>query len=312
MLLVRKLNTYQRRQEGIVLTIGNFDGIHKGHRAVLAKMLQTGKGQHLQTAVMCFEPQPLEYFAKEKSPARLSRFRDKFTAFASLGVDVLFCLNFNKVLATTPAQQFITDILIAKLNVKQLIVGDDFHFGANGQGNFALLQEYGRQYGFTVSSLTSFMQGENRVSSTEIRRYLREDRLAEITGLLGEPFYICGKVSYGRQLGRTIDYPTANINLLRRVVPLQGVYAVKVYFTDGSEHLGIANVGTRPTVNGIEPKLEVHIFEFTGTLYHQSIKVSFIKKIRNEIKFASLAELKTQISKDVLCAQHIFMQSAKR
>ncbi len=304
MLLVRKLDNYCADPQGIVLTIGNFDGLHKGHQAVLKHLLAEAERLYLKAAVMCFEPQPLEFF-KLDSPARLSRFRDKFIGFSALNIDMMFCLNFNKVLATTSAEDFITNILVKKLNVKKIIVGDDFHFGAKGQGTFAMLKEYGERYGFEAESLASFILQNERISSTQIRELLKSGNLLEIKQLLGEEFFIRGKVSHGKELGRTIDFPTANINLNRQVVPLRGVYAVKVLLVDGSLHKGVANVGSRPTVNGIVPRLEVYIFDFHGELYHQEIKVSFIKKIRDEKKFSSLMELKEQIKLDEDCARQI-------
>lgn len=304
MRLVRKLDNYCPEPRGIVISIGNFDGLHRGHRAILSRLLIEAKDLELKSAVMCFEPQPLEYF-KSDSPARLSRFRDKFVGFNSMNIDLMFCLNFNKFLANTQATDFITEILIKKLNIKKIIVGDDFRFGAQGKGNFKMLEQYGEQFGFKAESLASFLHQNDRISSTKIRELLKLGKLEEIRDWLGEEFSITGKVSHGMKLGRTIDYPTANINLNRQVVPLNGVYAVKVLLKNATWHNAMANVGSRPTVNGVEPKLEVHIFDFDDDLYHQEIKVLFIKKIREEKKFSSLQELKEQIKLDEDCAREI-------
>lgn len=309
MLLVRKLDNYSADNNGIVLTIGNFDGLHLGHQQILKQLLLEAKRRGLLSAVMCFEPQPLEFFNRSNTPARLSRFRDKFIGFKNLCIDILFCLNFNNRLASMPAEEFITEVLVKKINVKHLIVGDDFHFGANGKGDFAMLCTYGEKYGFKAESLDSFLHESNRISSTEIRELLRCDELEKVANLIGEPFFIRGKVSHGQELGRTIDFPTANINLKRRVAPVYGVYAVKVSLPDGSLWNGMANIGTRPTVNGLEPRLEVYILDFNGELYHQEIKVSFIKKMRVEKKFSSLVQLKEQITLDEANARMLLTHS---
>src|SRR5574344_119729 len=308
MQLVRKLDNYRADSKGIVLTIGNFDGLHLGHQEILKQLLKVSHDKNLLSAVMCFEPQPLEFFNRNETPARLSRFRDKFLGFEKFGIDLLFCLNFNKSLANMSPNDFIVKILVEKLNVKQVIVGDDFHFGASGIGNFNMLCEYGKKYNFNAISLDSFIHNSCRISSTKIRKLLRCDELDHVANLIGEPFFIRGKVSHGQELGRKIDFPTANINLKRRVAPVNGVYAVTVLLPNGSVKNGMANVGTRPTVNGVEPKLEVYIINFNGELYRQEIKVSFIKKIRAEKKFSSLVQLKEQLQLDEAYARKLFMQ----
>jgi riboflavin kinase/FMN adenylyltransferase len=296
--LVRNLDNYTCRAEGIALTIGNFDGLHIGHRAVLSELKEKARKLGIKTGVMCFEPQPLEFLSCEKIPARLSRFRDKFLGLKELDIDYLFCPKFNQKFACQSPESFIEDVLVKRLNVKLLIVGDDFRFGRRGRGGYDLLVESGRKYGFEVYSMSSYRYHGERVSSTVIRQLLREGSLDKVSEMLGEYFYIRGKVCHGRKIGSTINFPTANINLNRRVVPLFGIYAVKVCMPDGSMRYGMANVGMRPTVNGTYPLLEVFVFDFSGNLYTKEIKVSFIRKLRDEIKFPSLNELKQQISKD--------------
>ena len=297
MQLVRNINNYQKEQEGIVLTIGNFDGLHRGHQEILKHLLAESEKAGLKSAVMCFEPQPLEFF-KTNSPARLSRFRDKFLGFKNFGVDIMFCLRFNQTFAKISPEDFIENILVRAINIKKIIVGDDFRFGALGKGDFNLLQVMGKQKGFEAVSLESYIVENQRVSSTLIRQNLKLDKLENIKSLLGEDFFIRGKVAHGQEIGRTISFPTANINLNRRVTPVKGVYAVRVELKKGEWHNGVANVGVRPTVNGVEPRLDVFIFAFSGDLYCHEIKVSFIKKLRDEKKFSSVDELKNQIKLD--------------
>lgn len=307
MRLVRKLKTYEASKAGIVLTIGNFDGLHLGHRQILNMLKAKAHESGLLAGVMCFEPQPLEFFRRgELVPARLSTFREKVIGFKELGVDTLFCLRFDHELASMPAEAFITKILCAKLNVKFLLVGDDFHFGSGGKGDFTLLQQMGTKLGFEVASMQSYCRAMTRISSTKIRALLASGKLDEVPSYLGESFYITGKVSHGKEVGRTISFPTANINLKRRQVPLAGVYAVVVTMPDGSLKHGIANVGVCPTVCGTQPRLEVFLFDFKGNLYSKQLKVSFKAKLRDEKKFSSLTELKEQLALDEQKARHLF------
>ncbi|MGN1392708.1 MAG: bifunctional riboflavin kinase/FAD synthetase [Succinivibrionaceae bacterium] len=306
MLLVRNFASYKTNEAGIVLTIGNFDGVHIGHREIIQKLKAEAKKLNIPSAVMCFEPQPLEFFALHKIPARLSRFKDKYRELQRLGVDILFCPHFNKEFAELSPTNFVTSILHKKLNVKYLVVGDDFHFGKSGKGDYNLLESLSSKCGFTVWSMSSFLKDSHRVSSTLIRSLLQNDMVEKVLPLLGEYFYIWGKVCHGQRLGRTISFPTANINLNRRVIPLFGVYAVIVTLPNNEQKYGIANLGLRPTVNGKEPRLEVYIFDFNEDLYTKEIKVSFVKKIRDEQKFASLTELKKQILLDETVARKLF------
>lgn len=298
MQLVRQLNNYQSKENGIALSIGNFDGVHKGHRSVIKFLLDKSKELNIPSGIMCFEPQPLEFFQSIKIPARLSRFRDKFVTFKELGVDKVFCLNFNKELAKLSPCDFVKKYLVEKLNIKYLVVGDDFRFGVNGKGDFELLKKLGSLYGFNVVSMESFLHDEERISSTAIRNFLSKGLLEKAKSFLGSDYYISGKISYGQQIGRTIGFPTANINLKRRVIPLYGVYIVRIDNIADKPMYGMANVGSRPTVNGVEPRLEVYIFDFNGELYHKELKVVFLSKLRDEKKFNSLDELVQQLKID--------------
>ncbi len=294
-------------ENGCVLTIGNFDGLHLGHRAVIDKLAARGKALGLPVIVMIFEPQPLEYFLGKNAPSRLMRLREKVIQFLKLPVDDLLILRFNQHIANWDAEQFILDILIKKLNVKHLVVGDDFHFGKARRGNFAMLKDKGQAFGFEVEDTGSYYVDGLRVSSTLIRDALGAGDLAEAEKLLGRCYSVCGRVAHGDKRGRTIGYPTANIRMFRKNTPVVGVYAVTMTGIDGQEFEGVANVGTRPTVDGgSKVILETHLFDFDKEIYGRYVEVHFKRKIRDEMRFRSLDELKAQIVKDVADTKKIF------
>ncbi|PJG83919.1 bifunctional riboflavin kinase/FAD synthetase [Caviibacterium pharyngocola] len=294
------------RQRGCALTIGNFDGVHLGHQRVLAHLRRQADQLDLPMVVMLFEPQPSEYFQGENAPARLMRLRDKLHYLAKIGVDYVFCVKFDRTFAELSAEEFISDCLVKRLNVKFLSIGDDFRFGAQRRGDFALLQQAGEQNGFLVEDNHSLCLANQRISSTAIRQALAEDDLELAAQLLGKPYEIYGRVAHGNKLGRTIGFPTANIRLHRQVNPIKGVYAVKVRLKTGEILQGVANIGKRPTINGIKQLLEVHLFDFNRDLYGQTLQVEFCRKIRNEIKFPSFDDLKKQIENDVITAKNYF------
>lgn len=297
MQLVRGLHNIQSEDHGCVLTIGNFDGVHLGHRQVINALVEKAKRLNCAAAVMVFEPQPQELFSPETAPARLSRLRDKYQLLKQLGVQRLICVNFNKKFASLSAEEFIKHLLVDRLGIKHLIIGDDFHFGKNRVGNFEMLCRAGEQFGFCVSDTASYKLANCRISSTEIRQALERDALAEAQRMLGRPYSILGRVFHGDKRGRQLGFPTANVLLKRRVSPVSGVYVVQVNTPYGLFY-GVANIGSRPTVSGIRQQLEVHIFDFSADLYGQSIEVVMLNKIRDEIKFSSLGELTAQISID--------------
>lgn len=306
MRLIRDLRHLNQQLQGCALTIGNFDGVHLGHQAILRHLRQKADELNLPMAVMLFEPQPREYFLGEKAPARLMRLRDKLHYLKQAGVDIVIVAKFDRTFAGMPDEQFVEDWLVRKLNVKFLSIGDDFKFGAKRQGNFAMLQQAGKKFGFTVEDNRSFCLDELRISSTAIREALANDDLTLAEKLLGRPYRILGRVIHGNQLGRTIGFPTANIRLHRQVNPVKGVYAVKVRLKSGAFFNGVANIGTRPTINGVNQLLEAHLFDFQGDIYGQWLEVELCHKIRNEMKFASFDDLKDQIAKDVETAKNIF------
>ena len=286
------------KHHGCVLTIGNFDGVHRGHAEVISRLVAKAEHLGLPAAVMTFEPQPQELFQGEDAPARLSLLRDKIVLLDELKIDRLLCVNFNKKFANYSAEEFIEQLLVKALGVKYLVVGDDFCFGKQRQGNFDMLRKAGEKHGFAVVSTQSFILGDKRVSSTEIRQLLAKGNLEQARRLLGHPFTLSGKVAHGEKIGRTIGFPTANIALKRKVTPVRGVFAVKLYWDNSDIYEGVANVGFRPTVNGQVCQLEVHLFDFDGDLYGKAIEVELVAKIRDEQPFGSLDALKKQIKDD--------------
>ncbi|MDD5410254.1 MAG: bifunctional riboflavin kinase/FAD synthetase [Methylobacter sp.] len=306
MRLIRGLSHLEPLKNGCVLTIGNFDGLHLGHRAVIKKLAERGAALGLPVIIMIFEPQPLEYFLGENAPSRLMRLREKVIQFSKLPVDDLLILRFNQYFSNCDAEHFIEDVLIKKLNVKHLVVGDDFHFGKARRGNFAMLKDKGKVFGFDVEDTGSYQLAGLRVSSTLIRDALGAGDLALAERLLGHCYSVCGRVVHGDKRGRTIGYPTANIKMFRRNAPVDGVFAVTMTGINGMEFEGVANVGIRPTVNGSKVILETHLFDFDKEIYGRYVEVHFKQKIRDEIRFQSLEQLKVQIVKDVAEAKKIF------
>ena len=306
MKFIRGIHNLNEQHRGCVLTIGNFDGVHRGHQALMSRLCEEGRKRNLPVVVMVFEPQPLELFAGDKAPARLTRLREKLRYMAEAGVDKVLCVRFDRRFAALSAQRFISDLLVEKLDVKYLAVGDDFRFGAGRQGDFLLLQKAGAEYGFEVVSTETFCDGGKRISSTAVRQALAMDDLALAQSLLGHPFTISGRVVHGDALGRTLGFPTANLPLRRSVSPVKGVYAVEVRGLTPEPLPGVANIGTRPTVKGLRQQLEVHLLDINMDLYGRHIDVVLKQKIRNEQRFASLEALKEQIANDVVTARQFF------
>lgn len=290
-----------------MLTIGNFDGLHLGHCRVIERVAEHGRRLQLPTVAMIFEPQPLEYFLGDHAPSRLTRLREKAIQFAKLPIDELLVLPFNRTLADYDAEQFIRDILVGKLNVKHLVIGDDFHFGKARRGNFALLQHRGEAFGFSVESTDSFELDGLRISSTLIRDALGEGDLAQAKLLLGRDYSVCGRVAHGDKRGRQLGFPTANIQMFRKNIPLVGVFAVTMTGLGERELHGVANLGNRPTVDGgAKAVLETHLFDFNRDIYGHYVEVHFKAKLRDEIRFSSLDDLKAQIALDVQAARSFF------
>lgn len=304
--IIRGMHNLRDRHHGSVATIGNFDGVHRGHKALLAELRDRGRALGLPTTLITFEPQPREYFRGREVPARLTRLREKLYLLERVGVDRVLCLPFNEKLASMSAQLIIEDLLVGALGVRHLIVGDDFRFGHNREGNFAMLEAAGERFGFQVGQLDTLAFGEERVSSTRVRQALAAGDLVLAEELLGHRYFISGRVVYGRQLGRQLGIPTANIPLKRYRAALEGVFAVEVSGLDGVVRRGVANIGVRPTVEGREPLLEVHLFDFAEDIYGRLLTTSFRHKIRDEWTFDSLDALKARIGVDIVAANAFF------
>ena len=308
--LIRGLHNLRPNHHGCVATIGNFDGVHLGHQAVIGQLAEKADALGLPAVVITFEPQPREYFIPESSPPRLTRFREKLEALRRYAIKRILCLPFNRKLAEMPAEEFIRRILVDGLGVKYLVVGDDFRFGRKRQGTFADLQAAGERYGFQVVNMHTFSVDGERVSSTRIRVALEQGQLNEATRLLGRDFRMSGRVAHGEKLGRQLGFPTANIFLHRRATPLQGIFVVEVYGLDKEPWPGVASLGTRPTVDGTRTLLEVYLFDFDQQIYGKHLQVSFLHKLRDEEKYDSLEALKVQIQKDVDAARAYFANNA--
>ena len=301
--LIHGLHNLRSRHRGCVATIGNFDGVHLGHQAVLGQLAERGAELGLPTVVITFEPHPREFFAHDASPPRLSRFREKLQALRRFSVARVVCLRFNQALANMPAASFIQRLLVEGLAVSYLVVGDDFRFGKGREGDFAMLDAAGREHGFQVATMHTFNVDGIRVSSTRIREALAAGDLVTAEKLLGRSYRMCGRVVHGDERGRSIGFPTANIHLHRHSSPVSGVYAVEVFGLEKEPLPGVANVGTRPTVGGVESRLEVHLFDFDGDIYGRYVHVDFLHKLRPERRFESLEELVAQIRKDAVVAR---------
>jgi len=303
---IRGLQGLRSAKLGCVATIGAFDGVHLGHQKLLAQLKQAASELGLPAVVVVFEPQPNEYFNRQAAPARLMRLREKVRALENHGIDRVLCLKFDSILRNFSAQEFVQRILVDGLGVKHCVVGDDFRFGCDRLGDFAFLQAKGAEQGFTVADTNTHCVDRVRISSTRARALLAEGDVENVRALLGGPYANYGRVKYGKQLGRTIGFPTVNIGLGRLRVPVQGVFLVELLHA-GSSYCGMANVGTRPTVSGQQtPVLEAHIFDFDKNIYGDFVQVNYLKKIRNEQKFASIKELTQQIEQDADVARAYF------
>lgn len=293
-----------------VVTIGNFDGIHKGHQALIKEVANCAKTNELQSIVVSMQPLASQYFAGKDNVAILTPFKCKYKLIKALNIDIFCVLNFNQTMSELSAEDFIQKILLKGLRAKHIIVGDDFKFGKNRAGNFDYLKNYCQPVGVSVSNIQTVSKNEIRVSSSKIRNELSLGYFDKVELYLGRSYSIAGKVSQGQQLGRTLGFPTINIKLGKRVLAINGIFCVKVAFSNGEVHLGAASIGTRPTVNratnGTANILEVHILDFNKQVYGQNVEVSFYHKIRNEVKFDSLDELKRHIKDDVIKTRFFF------
>ncbi|MDB5405650.1 MAG: ribF [Rhodospirillales bacterium] len=296
---------------GAVVALGNFDGIHRGHQAVIGRAAAEASAAGAKLGLLTFEPHPRSVFRPADPPFRLTPFRSKAILLCGLGVDLLFNLRFNKALAARSAEDFVRDILVDGLGIRSAVVGYDFVFGNGRRGTAALLAEMGAKLGFAVEVVAPAGQGEEVYSSTRIRTLLQSGAPREAAALLGREWQIHGRVEHGDERGRTIGFPTANLTLADYLRPAAGVYAVRAGFDrPGADpgatwYDGVANFGTRPTFAGTDLRLEVHLFDFAGDLYGRHLRVALVDYIRPERKFAGLDDLKAQIAKDAIQARAI-------
>lgn len=305
--LIRSPNYITAPVQGGVVTIGNFDGVHLGHQALLKQMQTLAKAEELSTTVLTFEPHPFEFFNPgQQTVPRLTRLKEKYLRLAANQVDNMLILPFNQELASLSAQAFVNQILVQGLKVKHLIIGDDFRFGYQRQGDFDLLKAMGKQAGFTVQAMpTTLIRGE-RVSSTRIRQALLQGEVDLAAELLGYPYTILGRVAHGNKLGRELGFPTANLHLRRSLTPVNGIYTVCVHGLGQKPLPGVASIGNRPTVDGSQTLLEVHLLDFDQYIYGREVSVQFCKKLRDEQRFSNLQVLKEWIAQDVAAAKEYF------
>lgn len=291
-----------------VLTIGNFDGLHRGHEALLDRLTAHARSVALPAAVLTFEPHPREFFTPDQAPARLTSLREKLNLLESSGIDQVYVCRFNAKLAALSAESFIQDILVRGLSVRHLIIGDDFRFGKGRRGDFALLQQAGLEHRFGVEAMhTIDWQGE-RVSSSAVRDALEAGDIEHAARLLGRPYCIAGRVEHGEKVGRQLGFPTANVQLKRKRLPLAGIFAVTVSGVAPQPQPGAASLGVRPTLGvGLKPMLEVHLLDFEGSIYGAHVTVNFLHKLRDEARYDSLDALKAQIAKDVDATRTYFL-----
>lgn len=290
----------------VVLAIGNFDGVHLGHAALVRQLADAAERLRLAPTVLTFEPHPREFFSPASAPARLTTLREKLELLAAAGVSQAMIAPFNAAFAALSADEFIAQVLVRGLRVGHLIIGDDFRFGRGRHGDFSLLQAAGRRYGFTVEAMGSVTVDGERVSSSGVRRALAAGDMAHAARLLGRPYMMDGQVKHGDKIGRQLGFATANLRIKHNPLPMSGVFAVEVSGLGEQPLPGVANLGTRPTVGGTRTLLEVHLFDFARDIYGAHISVRFVHKLRNEQRFPNFDALKAQIAADAASARAFF------
>jgi len=308
--LVRGLHNLPKPARGCVLTVGNFDGVHLGHQRMIRAVKERAAELRLPATVLVFEPSSKEFIDPDGAPARLTRWREKFVALEAAGVDRLVTLRFNDCMRAMSPQAFVHELMVDALGARHMVVGHDFRYGSKACGTIESLREAGRARGFGVEELAPFVFDGMRVSSTAVRERLELGDFAGAARLLGRPYRMLGHVAHGRRLGRELGFPTANLHLMRRKSPVWGISAVKIFGIAATPVAGVASLGTRPTVDGTEPLLEVHVFDFAGDLYGRLIEVEFVAKLRDEAKFDSLDALVTQMHVDAAQARELLSRVA--
>jgi riboflavin kinase/FMN adenylyltransferase len=295
--LLRGTTELRDSQRGGIVTLGSFDGLHRGHQVLLEQTVQWARQLAAPSAMLTFEPMPREFLHATNPPARLTNFRERWRLLEPAGLDTLIVLRFNDRLRSLTGEQFV-EMLTSDLKVQGLVVGHDFRFGKAGQADATFLSEAGLRHGFAVTVVEPVVAAGERVSSTVIREALAAGRFDQARALLGRPYSIRGRVVPGAQLGRQLGFPTANIRVRRRKLPLGGIYAVRVHGIKKQAMGGVASLGTRPTVDGVEPLLETFVFDFSGDLYGRELEIEFVAHLRNEERFESLEALVAQMRID--------------
>jgi riboflavin kinase / FMN adenylyltransferase len=310
MKILTTIQEAQREFDSCVATIGKYDGMHLGHQKILDELLNQARMLSLPSVVILSEPQPDEFFSKGNGAPRLNHFQDKVDFLDEYGIDGVYRLKFDYELSQQTPDDFVRNFLVAGLGIKRLIIGDDFRFGVNRSGSRALLEKMSSELDYQVVSISPCLNGGERVSSTLVKQYLHAGDCERVRELLGRPYSISGRIIKGRQLGRLLGTPTANLELLTKGLPMTGIFTV-VAKVRGTEFKGAANVGYNPTVDDtLTPSIEVHLLDFNEDIYGEVMQVSFIRKLRNEEKFANLEELKTQIALDLEQTRKFFATNA--
>ena len=309
MKFIRGLINRKQQYKACVATVGNFDGVHRGHQAVITQLRELAARHALPTVVLIFEPQPIEHFLRGQVPARLTSLREKIEQFMVLGIDYLICLRFDEKMAAYTPNQFVEELLLKGLAVHSLVVGDDFRFGKGRTGNFKTLQSLCKTFGFAVYPTASLCVDGERVSSTLIREALEQDDFNRAGSLLGRPYSISGRIVHGTKRGKTLGFPTANIELHRMTTPVSGIFAARAYGIGEQGLYSAVYIGTRPVFHGEHTVLEVYILDFDGDIYGRHMRVELLKKIRGDAMFDSKAALQLQIANDVQEVRNYFSAS---
>ena len=295
---IRGLHNIRPRHRGCVITMGTFDGVHHGHQMLLSHLSAKSKKLRVPSLLITFEPHPREFFQVSDVPARLTRFREKIDIFDKINIDRVLCIPFNERSRSISAGVIIERFLVERLGVKYLVIGDNFRFGCNAEGDYSMLKDAGERLNFDVGRVDTLLFDHERVSSTRIREALNRGDLVLAEKLLGRPYSMMGRVVYGKRLGTELGVPTANIRVARKRTAIEGIFTVTVTGLDRM-YRGIASLGTRPTVDGTKHVIEVHLYDFSGDIYNEMLTVTFHKKMRDEWKFDSLDALKKQMQQDI-------------
>lgn len=310
--LIRNLHNFRDRHKGCVATIGNFDGVHLGHQAIIKQLKSTAEFHGQPAVIVTFEPHPQEFFAPDRAPARLMRLREKLAYLRQTGIDRVVCLRFDQALADLSAEDFIRNILVEKLGVRHLIIGDDFRFGKKRQGDITTLKEYAAQSGFDVEHTDTCMINGHRVSSSRVRELLAQGKMSKAAELLGRSYAISGRVVHGEKRGRALGYPTINVNLHRHLSPVAGIFAAMVHGLQPDVIHAAVSIGSRPVFGGDDINLEAHLLDFDREVYGAYVTVELLKQLRHEQMFDNIDALKQQMDQDIAEARKFFSEYNKK